>query len=55
MKKLFSVGFLTSASMLLMTQNAYAGISITTESLWYVIPSAIIVCYSKCNHLHYLR
>jgi len=42
MKKLFSVGFLTSASMLLMTQNAYAGISITTESLWYVIPSAII-------------
>jgi len=42
MRAIISYIFSTVTLYGLMTSYAHAGISITTESLWYVIPSALI-------------
>lgn len=42
MKKFLAFAFSTITLSALMTSHAHAGIKITNESLWYVIPSALI-------------
>lgn len=42
MRKFFTYAFSTVTLSGLMTSHAYAGIKITNESLWYVIPSALV-------------
>ncbi len=42
MKKLLAFVISTITLSGLMTSHAYAGIKITNESLWYVIPSALV-------------